>query len=62
MGAETLGLRSLGADAVVCDSAMIVARGKWCFGREEVVQWEKHKKKEGEEIGGFGELTGKQFG
>jgi hypothetical protein len=27
-----------------------------------VFQWEGQKKKEDEEIGGFGELTGKQFG
>jgi hypothetical protein len=62
MGEETLGLRSLGADAVLVDSAMILARRKWCSDREEVFQWERQKKKEDEEIGGFGELTGKQFG
>jgi hypothetical protein len=32
------------------------------LGREKVIQWEKQKKKEDEEIGGFGQLTGKQFG
>jgi hypothetical protein len=54
MGAETLGLRSLGAGAVVGDSAMILTRRKWCFGREEVVQWEEQKREKREEIGGFG--------
>jgi hypothetical protein len=54
MGAETLGLRSLGAGAVVGNSAMILTRRKWCFGREEVVQWEEQKREKREEIGGFG--------
>lgn len=53
MGEETLGLRSLGADATVGDSAMILARRKGCMGGEKWFNEREKKRKESKKIGGL---------